>query len=58
MLLLECTICGRRELRGTRSLFMVPSPAGTRFAMTCRGCGHDLTLHDGKPVELTATAAA
>jgi hypothetical protein len=38
----DCPSCGRRELRGPRSLFTVSTPAGRAFAARCRGCGADV----------------
>jgi hypothetical protein len=52
MFVCDCPICGRRELRGLRSLFTVPTDAGAVFAARCRGCGTDVRL-TGLPVEET-----
>jgi transcription elongation factor Elf1 len=43
MHLSDCPRCGRRELRGTRSLHTVTTRRGNVFASTCRGCGAELS---------------
>ena len=42
MFICDCPICGRRELRGPRSLYTVPTATGDAFAARCRGCGADV----------------
>jgi hypothetical protein len=42
MNLSDCPVCGRRELRGARSLHTVRTARGDLFALTCRGCGAEL----------------
>ncbi len=39
MLLCDCPSCGRRELRGARSIVPMSGPAGTTFGVACRHCG-------------------
>ena len=43
MTLSDCPICGRRELRGERSLRAFPTPRGDVLAITCRRCGSVLS---------------
>jgi hypothetical protein len=43
MTLSDCPICGRRELRGARSLHTVATRGGNLIGLTCRGCGTELT---------------
>ena len=43
MILCDCPRCGRRELRGPRSLHTVPTARGEVLAMTCRRCGSVLS---------------
>ncbi|MGH9185964.1 MAG: hypothetical protein ACRD0U_09150 [Acidimicrobiales bacterium] len=61
MILVECDICGRRELRGYRSVHVDNAPCGIELAWSCRGCGcpHvELTGRAGpRPVPSSATAA-
>ena len=42
MFICDCPICGRRELRGPRSLYTVPTATGDAFAARCRACGADV----------------
>ena len=44
MHLSDCPRCGRRELRGARSLHTVTTRRGTVFASACRGCGAELSV--------------
>ena len=39
----DCPICGRRELRGERSLHTFSTPTGDVLALTCRRCGSELS---------------
>lgn len=39
MTLSDCPICGRRELRGERSLRTFPTPTGDVLSVSCRRCG-------------------
>jgi hypothetical protein len=39
----DCPICGRRELRGERSLHSFGTPKGDVLALTCRRCGSELS---------------
>ena len=43
MTLSDCPVCGRRELRGERSLHPFSTPRGDVLALTCRRCGSVLT---------------
>ncbi len=43
MTLADCPVCGRRELRGARSLHTVVTRRGDVLAMTCRGCDAELS---------------
>lgn len=42
MHLIDCLHCGRRELRGARSLHTVATARGDVIATTCRGCGAEV----------------
>jgi hypothetical protein len=42
MTLSDCPVCGRRELRGARSVHALRTPGGDLLATTCRGCGSEL----------------
>jgi hypothetical protein len=42
MFLSDCPACGRRELRGDRSLHPVETARGAVLASRCRGCGAQL----------------
>jgi hypothetical protein len=48
MTLSDCPICGRRELRGERSLHAFPTPRGDVLALTCRRCGSVVTAGSGR----------
>ena len=39
MILSDCPTCGRRELRGVRSVHAHHSTGGDTLAITCNGCG-------------------
>ncbi len=39
----DCPICGRRELRGERSLHPFATATGDVLALTCRRCGAELS---------------
>ncbi len=43
MTLSDCPICGRRELRGERSLRAFPTPRGDVLSVSCRRCGSVLS---------------
>jgi hypothetical protein len=53
MFLCECDSCGRRELRGPRSLVITPFGA----TATCRACGHDVLVAAARPVAPPAVPA-
>ena len=44
MHLSHCAVCGRRELRGARSIHSLATPRGDVLATTCRGCGAELSV--------------
>ena len=46
MFLCECHTCGRRELRGPRSLHMTSLGA----TATCRACGDEVLVAASRPV--------
>jgi hypothetical protein len=54
MFLCECHHCGRRELRGPRSLF---TQDGT-FATTCRACGTVVPVASAQPTREARHPAA
>jgi uncharacterized Zn finger protein len=39
MILSDCPTCGRRELRGLRSVHAHHTSQGTSLAVTCTACG-------------------
>jgi C4-type Zn-finger protein len=43
MTLCDCPSCGRRELRGLRSLHSIPTTRGHVLALTCRRCGAEVS---------------
>lgn len=43
MTLSDCPICGRRELRGERSLRPFATPRGDVLSLSCRRCGSVLS---------------
>jgi hypothetical protein len=43
MTLSDCSLCGRRELRGARSIHTFETARGPVLALTCRGCGAELS---------------
>jgi hypothetical protein len=43
MTLSDCPICGRRELRGERSLRPFPTSRGEVLSIACRRCGSVLS---------------
>lgn len=57
MHLSDCPRCGRRELRGARSLHTVAGPRGNVFASTCRGCGAELSVSSNRVLRPTAMDA-
>lgn len=60
MTLSDCPTCGRRELRGARSLHTVGTPRGDVLATTCRGCGAALSAATStllRPAAITAITA-
>ena len=42
MILADCPRCGRRELRGSRSVHLYGTDHGNVLAVTCRSCGAEL----------------
>jgi hypothetical protein len=47
MTLCDCPRCGRRELRGLRSLHSLPTARGEVLALTCRRCGAEVSAASG-----------
>lgn len=62
MILVECDSCGRRELRGYKSVRLANTPAGIELSFTCRGCGaarvEYLGVHAGSPAPSPAPGPA
>lgn len=58
MTLCDCPRCGRRELRGPRSLHPVPTRRGQVLAVTCRGCGAVLRAGTREVLEHEVAAVA
>src|SRR3546814_20921800 len=54
MNLSDCPVCGRRELRGARSLHTVRTTRGDLFALTCRGCGAALAAGSNRLLRRSA----
>jgi hypothetical protein len=54
MFLLHCDHCGRRELRGPRSLHTDPTGA---FVAECRACGRTSAIAGRRAVEPSVTPA-
>ena len=54
MFLCECHSCGRRELRGPRSLVLTPAGA----TATCRACGDVVVVARTRPLAPVALAPA
>jgi len=50
MHLSNCTVCGRRELRGDSSLHPVALGGAVVLASTCRGCGAELSASTSRVV--------
>jgi hypothetical protein len=48
MTLSDCPICGRRELRGERSLRPFATPRGDVLSIACRRCGSVLSARSGR----------
>ncbi|MGH9274127.1 MAG: hypothetical protein ACRDZU_05705 [Acidimicrobiales bacterium] len=57
MHLSDCPRCGRRELRGARSLHTVTTGRGNVFASTCRGCGAELSASTSRVLRPSAMDA-
>lgn len=59
MHLSDCPHCGRRELRGARSLHSVTTGRGNVLAASCRGCGAELSVATNRvlrPATITQVA--
>jgi C4-type Zn-finger protein len=56
MTLCDCPSCGRRELRGLRSLHSVPTARGHVLALTCRRCGAEVSAATNRLVRPAATS--
>jgi hypothetical protein len=48
MILVECSHCGRRELRGYRAIAVFNTAAGIELAWACRACGRRHVEHTGQ----------
>ena len=53
MHLSDCAVCGRRELRGERSLHAFPTGTGEVLALTCRRCGSVLSAGSSRVLRST-----
>jgi hypothetical protein len=51
MFLCDCPTCGRRELRGARSLHPLPVGDGIDWIAHCRACGEAVTIVAQRPRE-------
>ena len=58
MFLAHCAVCGRRELRGDRSIHSFTTPRGDVLAATCRGCGSELSVASNQVLHRPAAAVA
>ena len=58
MTLCDCPRCGRRELRGLRSLHTVPTPGGDVLAIDCRRCGAVLSVATSQVLQTPVAAVA
>lgn len=59
MILSDCSTCGRRELRGLRSVHAHHTERGATLAVTCSACGSVLragTNHLLRPAPLDVVA--
>ena len=57
MTLCDCPCCGRRELRGARSLHAFSTPRGDVLALTCRRCGSVVTASSSRLLRPTSIDA-
>lgn len=58
MFLVHCPACGRRELRGTRSLVdFAPTDRGIELALVCTCCGTEVRMLTGRHVAARPPAA-
>jgi hypothetical protein len=59
MFLSDCQACGRRELRGARSIeLLVTTDSGVDAVYHCTRCGTANVLHQGIAARPSAAAAA
>ena len=59
MFVCDCPTCGRRELRGPRSLHAVPVEGGAvDWVAMCRACGTTVTVVEGRRRDLAPPAPA
>jgi len=58
MTLSDCPRCGRRELRGSRSLHVEHTARGDVLATTCRGCGETLSAGWSRVLRQAASTVA
>ncbi|MDP1804004.1 MAG: hypothetical protein Q8K72_02450 [Acidimicrobiales bacterium] len=59
MILCDCPRCGRRELRGPRSIHPYPTARGDVLAVACRQCGAEVAAASRRllrPAALEAVA--
>lgn len=56
MHLSDCPVCGRRELRGARSIHAFSTARGNVLASDCRGCGAVLAASDSRLLRRPAAA--
>ena len=54
MTLSDCPSCGRRELRGARSIHALATGRGAVLVTTCRGCGAELAVGSSRVVRPAA----
>lgn len=54
MILSDCPTCGRRELRGMRSVHAHHSNRGDALAITCTGCGSVLRAGTNRVLRASA----
>lgn len=59
MLLVECAVCGRRELRGVRSIERLEhTGAEIVISVPCRGCGYRNRIRTGARAHLPVPRAS
>lgn len=59
MFLVDCPVCGHRELRGTRALLhLTNTPEGVAYAIACSRCGTAVRTLAGRLATRPATQPA